>query len=148
MLECFISSANPGANLNPVDLVPSFESRASAPGHHAVLEQRTITLLAFRGCLNVDYKRKFCAKNSKLSPDSRFTSRLLQVLEIFLRMRWTWHTFPERSMSLYFLGIQPFVQFMTLGLRPVQTHTTVAAISTYVLAAISDPEEFKASQLP
>ncbi|KIM76772.1 hypothetical protein PILCRDRAFT_825997 [Piloderma croceum F 1598] len=124
VMERFLASANPGANL--VDLLPSLDRLPNilAPWRAAALHQQKVTQSCYLGLLK-EVKEKI--SHGELAHDGVFAARLLQDKD----------KFQMDDLDVAYLAGTMF---------EAGTDTTAAALCTFILAAITYPEVFKTAQ--
>ncbi|KAF8518571.1 cytochrome P450, partial [Gautieria morchelliformis] len=124
LLERMLASANPGTHL--VDLLPSLDRLPDvlAPWRAAALDQRALNHRVFLGLLRSVREK---VARGELAADNAFATRLWEGRE----------RFAMDELDVAYLAGTMF---------EAGTDTTAAAISTFVLAAISYPEVFKTAQ--
>ncbi|KAF8577323.1 cytochrome P450 [Ramaria rubella] len=124
VMERFLASANPGAHL--VDLFPSLDRLPDflSPWRRGALHQRKLNQTTYLRLLN-EVRAK--VDKGQLAPDGVFAARLDQDKEKF--------------------GMDDLdVAYLAGTMFEAGTDTTAAALSTFVLAAVTHPDAYKAAQ--
>ena len=141
VMERFLASANPGANL--VDLLPSLDRLPDflAPWRAAALYQQKVTQSCYIGLLK-EVKEKI--SSGEVAHDGVFAARLLQDKDKF-RLDDLDVAYLAGTMLVDFTCLR-FIRFMWIDRFEAGTETTAAALCSFILAAIAYPEVFKTAQ--